>query len=696
MYIDLKYPNLESYITDLQDILTSTEDRINELVNIENKDYDNFIKPYSKSFDKLGNHTWILNHINSVKNTDETQKIKTDSLPILSEWYNKIGQREDIYESLLEVSKTDLNDPQQRVVEESLLSFRLNGIGQEESIKQRIGDINTELSILSNEFSNNLLLSTKEYSLIVDNVDDVKEFPSDELERHISKEDDNKWEFNLQPPSYSAYMKYGTNPDIRRKLYTAYVTRAPMNEDIIESILTLKREKSKILGYNNYAEISLLKKMARSPEEVLEFMERLKDKSKPYAEKDEVELNKFILESYGIDEINPWDKSYYINKYQEKVFDFKSEELQPYFEQSSVLNGMFDFLNDQFGLSFKEVNDTYIWDEKVKVFDVTRNDKPHSRVYFDLESRDDKRGGAWMNESQTGYLASNEEYLEFLNTKLVEVTDKKLKYISDEDYENVTIYRDEERVIEDEISKYKESGSSGRILPIAYVTCNFTPSTETLPSLLKHSEVETLFHEMGHILQHICSEVDEETYAGIGGIEWDAVEWSSQFLELFVYEPSVLKKFGKHHKSGETIPTELIDKINSIKSYREGTSILRQLELGMFDMKIHTSEDTSKKSVQTILNNIREDMGSTYIDEDKFQNGFSHIFSGGYSAGYYSYKWAEVLSVDAFLNYKEKEDSDNYYDKFLSKGSSKLSMDMFIDYMGREPNEESLIKYLLK
>lgn len=694
MYIDLKYPNLKTYISDLEDILINTKSVVDELVNIDEKTYDSFLKPYFRAFDELHKHTWIFNHINSVKNTDETQKVKSDSLSILSKWYNEMGQREDIYESLLEVSNTNLDNSQSRVIKDSLLSFTLNGIGQTEDIKKRIGDINTELSSLSNDFSNNLLESTK-YSLIIDDPNDVKEFPTDELERHLYKDKDDKWEFNLQQPSYSAYMKYGSNPELRKKLYTAYVTRAPMNEDIIESILSLKNEKAKLLGYNNYAEISLLDKMAESPDEVIKFMERLKDKSLPFAKRDELELNQFVLDKYNVKDINPWDMSYYINKYQDEIFDFRSEDLQPYFEQSSVLNGMFDFLNDQFGLSFVEVHNTYIWDDKVKVFDVTRNDKPHSRVYFDLESRDDKRGGAWMDESQTGYLASNEEYLEFLNKKRLEVNEKKNECSRNSLYEKAALYRDEEIHIESEISKYVKSKDNGRILPIAYVTCNFTPSTETLPSLLKHSEVETLFHEMGHILQHICSEVDDETYAGIGGIEWDAVEWSSQFLELFVYEPDVLRSFGKHYKTGEVIPDELIDKINLIKSYREGTSIIRQLELGMFDMKIHMSDDTSKESVQTILDDIRSDMNTTYIKEDKFQNGFSHIFAGGYSAGYYSYKWAEVLSVDAFLTYKETKDPDEYYDKFLSKGSSELSMDMFIDYVGREPSEESLIKYLL-
>lgn len=680
MYKEFKYPNLETYISEMNRLMTVNEERVNQLLTIEKKTYKNFLKPYFMAFKDLHSHSFYLGFINNVKNTDETQRVMTESLPISSEWYGRMGQREDIYQALLEVSETDLNPPERRVIETSLLHKKLKGIGQEESIKNRIKEINTELSDLKNTFGKNVLDATKEFTLEVDDFEDVKEFPEDELRRHI-KEGTEHWEFTLQAPSCSAYMTYGTNGALRKKLHSAFVTRASeTNEEVIEKIVTLKNELAQILGYNNYAEISLLTKMSESPEEVMGFLNRLKEKGKEYAELDKKELLLFVEKEFGVTELNPWDQSYYINKYKETRFNLKSEDLKPYFEQSNVLTGMFEFLANKFKLEFEKVTDTFVWDNKIKVYDVYRNGKPHSRVYFDLEARDDKRSGAWMNQSQTGYLMTNEEYISEIESR--KSADEASRKINDLD------------CLLDEI---KESGEGKWVLPIAYITCNFTPSTDELPSLLSHYEVETLFHEMGHVLQHVCSEVEDHTYAGIAGIERDAVEWSSQFLELFVYESDVLRTFGKHYETGKTIPDALIEKINSIKTYRQGSALMGQLELGMFDMKIYTSsDDTSKEFIQSTLDSVRKEMGTEHVEEDKKQCSFSHVFSWGYSAGYFSYKWAEILSVDSFLHFREHNDADDYYNKLLAKGSSEKSMDMFVSYMGRKPNEESLVKYLLE
>ena len=640
-YPEFKYPNLETYISELESILNKSELVINELLKIDNKTYDTFLKPYFMAYEDINNHYFYLSHINSVKNTDDTQRVETESLPIMSDWYTKIGQRDDIHQALLEVSKTNLNPSQRIVIEQSLLSNKLKGIGQEDSIKKRLGEISKELSELSDSFSTNLLKATKDFKLEVKNPEDVSEFPDDELQRHV-KEDTDHWEFTLQAPSYSAYLKYGSNTDIREKLSKALSTRATENEELIEKILTLKNEKAKILGYKNYAEISILTKMADSPNEIVGFLDRLATIALPIKSKEDDELLSFTERKYGVTHLNSWDKGYYTNKYKESVYDFKSEDLKPYFEQSMVLNGLFDFLYEKFKLKFTKV-DTYVWDEKVTVYDITRNGEEHSRVYIDLESRDDKRSGAWMNNSEVGYVKENGE----------------------------------------------------KVLPIAYITCNFTPSTDKLPSLLSHYEVETLFHEMGHVLQHVCSEVEDFTYAGIGGIEWDAVEWSSQFLELFVYEGDVLRKFGKHHETGEIIPDEFIKKINDLRTYRAANGIIGQVKNGKFDMTIFQSDDTSKEYVQSTLDKIIEDFGLESFDGNKWQCGFSQIFAGGYSAGYYSYKWSEVLSVDTFLKFRENDDSDKYYEEFLSKGSSLPSMDMFVNYMGRKPSEESLVNYLI-
>lgn len=643
-YKEFKYPDLENHTTKTKELLEEIDNSINSLLKIEGKNYYNFYVPYNMLFEKVSKHNFYLFHINSTKNTNKTQEVIKENLPILSEWSTKNAQREDLYDALQEVIKSDLTKAQKREVEESILSKELSGVGLEKSLKTKISNINLKLSELSNDFSNNLLKATKDYKLVITNPEDVKEFPEDELKRHENENGDGDgWEFTLQGPSYSSYMKYGNNPDKRKELHEAYLTRAPENENIIEEILSLRKEVSELLGYKNYSEISFLTKMVDNSDQVFKFLNTLKDKSLPIAEKEDQELKKFASSEYNIDKLNPWDKSYYINKYKEKKFNFKQEELKPYFEQRNVLNGMIDFLNDKFNLEFKEVtNDTYIWDEKVIVYDITRNSKEHSRVYFDLESRDDKQGGAWMNNSETGYEWNGEKRI-----------------------------------------------------PIAYITCNFTPSTDDLPSLLKHSEVVTLWHEMGHALQHICSEVNDPILSGINGVEWDAVEWSSQFLELFTYEKDILQKFARHYQTNKVIPNDLINKINIMKNYRVGNNIKRQVEFSLFDMEIHTSDDTSKENVQDTLDNVREELNVETINNDKFQNGFAHIFSGGYSAGYYSYKWAEVLSIDSYLKFREENDYQKYYNEFLSKGSSLTSMEMFESYMGRKPDENSLINYYL-
>lgn len=644
-YKEFKSPDLEgdNHINKLQENLYLIDQKINNLLKIEEKTYDNFYVPYNMVFEEISNQNFYLSHINSVKNTDRTKEIVNKSLPILSEWSSKNAQREDIYEALNELLETDLTPAQKRSVEESLLSKKLSGVGLETDLKNKIKDINMRLSQLRNDYSNNLLDSTNKYKLVITNPEDVKEFPEDELKRHEC-ENGNGWEFTLQAPSYSAYMKYGNNSNLRKELKKEYVTRSPENEEVIEELLTLKRELSELLGYKDYTEISLLTKMANDSDQVIDFLNNLKDKSLPIAEKEDQELLEFTRSEYGYkgDYLKTWDKSYYSNKYQEQKFKFKSEELKPYFEQSKVLDGLFNFLNEKFEMEFKEVTDTYIWDEKVRVFDIYRRGEEHSRVYFDLEARDDKRGGAWFSNSESYY----------------------------------------------ELNDIKRT-------PVAYVTCNFTPSKDDLPSLLTHYEVVTLWHEMGHALQHICSEIKDPMFSGINGIEWDAVEWSSQFLELFAYEDDVLRSFAHHYETGEVIPDELIEKLNTIKSYMVGNMIKRQVSLSLFDMEIHKLKDTSKENVQDTLTKIRKDMNIQSIEGDKFQNGFQHIFGGGYSAGYYSYKWAEVLSIDAFIEFNKRNNPSEYYDKFLSKGSYLTSMEMFESYMGRKPNENSLIEYYL-
>jgi len=468
--------------------------------------------------------------------------------------------------------------------------------------------------------------------------------PNDLKER--AKTDDGKYKFTLHGPSYGAYMDYGSNSSIRQEIQKAHLTKASKeNEPILEEILFLKHEKSILLGYENYAQISLETKMVDSVENVLEFMTNLGNKSKPMGE---LELNE-LKDFSGNDNIKSHDASFYTNKLLKENYNFDEEEYKPYFELNKTVDGMFSVLYRMFDLVFKKVEESKVWDPRVTVYDIYKNDMKISRVYLDLENRNDKRPGAWMNEWHSRYVNEKNEV----------------------------------------------------VLPIAFITSNFTPAMANKPSLLTPYEVVTLFHEMGHVLQHVCYEGNELASSGINGIEWDAVEWSSQFLESFVYNKEVLNIISEHYETGDKLPEEMINKMIENKNFHSAWGMLAQIKRGLFDMKIHSnSEPQTAIQVQETIDNIDKEFSLLESpDYSKFQCGFSHIFAGGYAAGYYSYKWAEVLSSDCHLRFVKdgifnKDTCESYYDNFLSKGSEESSMEMFKKFMGREPNEDSLLEYL--
>ena len=439
-------------------------------------------------------------------------------------------------------------------------------------------------------------------------------------------------------------MTYGSNRKLREKLYKAYTTRAPENEKLIEEILGLRDEKAKLLGFKNYAELSLKTKMAESPEEVIQFLETLAKKSKPQAEREYRELNEFARKNGLDDNVQAYDFAYYSEKLKKEKYDVNDELYKPYFEKNQTLNGLFKFLNKLLKLDFKKVN-TSVWDETVDVYDVYRKGELIGRIYFDLEAREGKRDGAWMDEW-------------------------------------ITHHEDENNNI---------------IKPVAHIVANFSPSTKETPSLLRPYDVETLFHEMGHALHHLLSEVKEPFISGIAGVEWDAVEFPSQFLEQFAYDKEVLKLFAKHYRTGEPMPEDMMDKLKNAKNFQSALAMLRQLEFGLFDIKIHLKKYTSEE-VQKILDEIRDEISVIKPPEyNKFQWQFAHIFAGGYSAGYYSYKWAEVLSADAYFMFVDTgiyndELADSLYSEFLSKGGSKPAKELFKNFAGREPDINALLK----
>lgn len=646
---DFNLDNLENSKEILEKLLDEKRVLINELLNIENKTYKNFVLPFQEIGESINEFLTPIFHIDSVKNSEITTKVYEECLPIISKYETEISQNENIYLSLKDIQfneKSILNDIQNKVLENEIRDFELSGCNLENNKKKRLEEINLKLSELSHKFSQNLLNATNAFEMIITNFEDVKEIPQSDLELAKFEEDGiTKYKFTLQMPSYLAYITYGTNRERREEIYKAYCTKAPENGKIIEQILALKDEKVKILGFENYAQYSLATKMAKTEDDVISFLEELGNKAKKKA-KEELEEIKEIALKDGITDFRSSDMAYYSEKLKKAQYDLDEEYYRPYFEQQSVLNGFFDFLHQMFNIKFTKTQ-TKAWDEKVKVYDLSEDGKTIARIYIDLEARKDKRGGAWMNNWHSHFRNSNGE----IN------------------------------------------------LPTAYIVGNFPQSTKEIPSLLRHSDVVTLFHEMGHALHHLLSKIEEPFVSGISGVAWDTVEFPSQFLEYFSYDKDVLKLFAKHYQTGEVLDDEAIDRIIKAKNFQSSLATVRQVEFALFDFKLYQKLYKTEDEIQSLLDTIREEFAAIIPPRyNKFQNGFSHIFSGGYSAGYYSYKWAEVLSADAFYmfidsgNIFNKELGIKYRDTILSQGGSYDMDKLFFDFAKREPSIDSLLK----
>ena len=649
MFKEFHIENFENSSKLLEELLNNSRVEVEKLLEIKNKTYKNFVLPFAEIGEKINEFITPIFHLDSVKNSKITSKVYEECLPLISKYESEISQNENIYTSFKNIQsneKSTLNNIQHKVLENEIRDFELSGCQLENNKKQRLEEIDLALGELSHKFSQNILEATNSFSLIIENFEDVKEIPKSDLELAKFEEDGKtKYKFTLQIPSYIAYMTYGTSREKREELYKAYTTRAPQNGEIIEKILALKDEKVKILGFKNYASYSLATKMANSEDDVINFLEELGNKAKEKAMK-ELEEIKQIAKEDGVDDFRASDISFYSEKLKKAQYDIDEEYYRPYFEQNSVLNGFFTALNELFDIEFKSSNASS-WDEKVKVYDILENNKTIARIYIDLEARDDKRGGAWMNNWHSYYKDSNN---------------------------NIN-------------------------LPTAYIVGNFPQSTKDIPSLLRHSDVVTLFHEMGHALHHLLSKVEEPTVSGISGVAWDVVEFPSQFLEYFSYDRDILKLFAKHYQTGEVLDDEAISRLIKAKNFQSSMATVRQIEFALFDFKLHQKLYKTEFEIQELLNSIRDKFSVIKTPEyNKFQNSFSHIFSGGYSAGYYSYKWAEVLSADAFYmfldskNVLNKELGLKYKNCVLSCGGSENMDKLFFDFAQREPKIDSLLK----
>ena len=644
MFQEFKIDNLEQFPKELETLLDEQREVIDSVTKSEDTDYVKVLKPMQDLDEELGLFFTPLSHLNSVMNSDETQKAYEASLPLLSKFASEIAQNEALFKKIEQIKTND--EEAKTVVAHEVRDFVLSGAKLPKKKKKRMEEISLKLSELSNNFSQNLLDATNAFELVITEEKDVEGMPQSDIDA-AKEEVDGKtvYKFTLQIPSYLAYMTYGPNREHRKTISKAYSTRAPENADVIDHILALKQEKAKLLGFDNYAQYALETRDASTQEEVLGFLNDLADAALPQAKKELKELREFAQRTDNIEDLAGYDVAYYSEKLKKEKFDFDDAMTKPYFEQEKVLKGMLDIVSDLFAVTFNPAN-VPTWHDCVKPFDIFENGELSGRIYFDLDARKEKRGGAWMNDWETHYVDS----------------------------------------------KGKQHLAS------AFVVCNFSPASDTTPSLLRHDDVVTLFHEMGHAIHHLFGKCHERSVSGINGVAWDVVEFPSQFLENFAYEAAILKRFGFHYETGEPISTELMSKIKETKNFQAALGILRQVEFSLFDFKLHQKLYQGQE-VQTLLDAIRERTSLLKTPSyNKFQHGFAHIFAGGYAAGYYSYKWAEVLSADAFFtcidqkNGFDKEKAKGYKEFILANGGAKEMSELYQEWLGRKADVKSLIK----
>lgn len=642
MFTEFKVDDLKSFPTKLEQLLQRQKEQIEDIAH-NATNYQESIKKLDDLNEELELFFTPLSHLNSVLNSKETQTAYEASLPLLSQFSSFITQNEALYEKIKQLKAG--NALEQRVLDLELRDFKLSGAELHEKEKKELEQINIKLSELSNQFSQNLLDATNAYELIIEDTKDIEGIAKSDLEAFkIEENGKTKYRFTLQMPSYITYLTYGPNRQIREQLYRAYNTRAPQNQEIIDQILELKERKAKLLGFQNYSEYALQTRDAQSESDVLKFLSSLVEKSRPQAIKEVQQLKAFAKKIDNIDNLQPYDVAYYSEKLKKELFDFDENETKPYFELNSVLDGLLRLIGKLFNVEFQEVV-TPTWHESVKVYDILENGNTFARVYFDLEARESKRGGAWMHNWQSHFVDANS----------------------------------------------KEHYAS------AFVVCNFAAPTKEQPSLLRHDDVVTLFHEMGHAIHHLFSKVDERSISGIEGVAWDVVEFPSQFLENFAYEEAILKEFAKHYQTDQPMPKELLQKIKDAKNFQAAMGMLRQLEFALFDFKLHQKLYRGQE-VHNLLQEIREQTAiikpPSYV---RFEHGFAHIFAGGYAAGYYSYKWAEVFSADALFACLENNDfnlqrAKEYKEQILQKGATQEMSKLYKEWLGHRPKIDSLIK----
>ncbi len=622
--------------------------------------WENFVEPIEIISEKISRAWGQIEHLNAVVNSDNLRKAYNDNLIKLTEFYTNLSQDESLYNKYQSLKDSEafksLTSSQKRIIDNVLREFKLGGAELNETDKKRFKAIQEKLAKLSTQFEENILDATNEFSIFVDNLDDLRGIPEENIRKALAdaKEDKREgYKFTLHFPSYLPVMQYADSRPLREKLYHAYATRASEraspefdNTRLIEEILALRYESSKLLGFKNFTEMSLVTKMAKSSEEVISFLMDLANKAKPFALKDMDELKSFS-KTLNIEKLEAWDVAYVSEKLRQAKYSFSENEVKQYFPEHRVLKGLFKVVETIFKLKIIK-SDAPTWHKDVSFYSIkNEDDELIGQFYFDLYARNHKRGGAWMDEA---------------------------------------------------ISRYKNSLESSH--PVAFLTCNFSSPSENKPALFSHDDVITLFHEFGHGLHHMLTTVDDYSISGIKGVEWDAVELPSQFMENFCWEWEVVKHMTEHVDNKDPLPKTLFDKMIEAKNFQSGMQTLRQIEFSLFDIRLHTEYSNQNKiNPLTLLETIRDEIAVVRPPSwNRFPNSFSHIFAGGYAAGYYSYKWAEVLASDAFSLFEEQgilssHAGQKFKNEVLSKGGSRPAMESFVAFRGREPSVDALLRH---
>ncbi len=653
----------EHVVPAIDTILKSLRAAIDMLLESRPYSYESVVKVREDLEDRL-QHAWSpVSHLNAVMNSAELRDAHTTGLAMITDYYTEVGQNRSLFEAYQQIAESaqydSLSPAARKVIDNALRDFRLSGIDLPESEQSRFSELSRELSGLTSTFNNNVMDATQAWQKLIEKEHDLPGVPANSLALMKQGADDKALQgylLTLDAPCYLAIMTYCEDRTLRQELYTAFGTRASNlgpnagefdNSDVMHALLSGRLEQARLLGFDNFAALSVARKMARSTEEVLGFLDNLAEKSRAFARKDFETLVTYAGDNGGPEELKPWDVPYYAEKLKKAAFDISEEELRPYFPVPTVLSGMFEVVRRLFDIVVVPSEAMPVWHEDVLTYEIRKDGATIARFYFDLYARANKRGGAWMDDCR--------------------------------------------------VRRVDDSGSLQ--LPVAYLTCNFSGPLGDDPALLSHDEVVTLFHEFGHGLHHMLTRIEAAAVSGINGVAWDAVELPSQFMENFCWQGESLSFVSGHYETGAPLPEDMLGKLLKAKNYNGAMMMVRQLEFGLFDFRLHLGFDPNEENqVQRILDQVRQEVAVIQPPaEYAFQHGFSHIFGGGYAAGYYSYKWAEVLSADAFAKFLEdgifnRQTGEKFLSTILEKGGSEDAMDLFVAFRGREPEVEALLR----